>query len=187
MADCIEDLRTEHRAVLLMLDIMGAMERLFDDGRQVPAEDADGVIDFLRTFVDRCHHGKEESLLFPAIAQAMIPGTTDLLERLEGQHQRGREYVSRMAEYMPAYTRGDVEVGPRIAHDIQAYADMLRRHISLEDEILFPAAVDNLPTDVQERLVEGYARIEAEEIGEGRHEAYHQMLRYMQAEYVQRA
>ena len=32
-------------------------------------EDIRGVIEFLRIFVDRCHHGKEEDVLFPALEE----------------------------------------------------------------------------------------------------------------------
>lgn len=41
-------------------------------GKNVPAEELKGIMEFLTVFVDKCHHGKEEDFLFPALEAAGI-------------------------------------------------------------------------------------------------------------------
>lgn len=184
MADCVQDLRAEHRGVLQMLDILGAMEQRFEEGEAVPPEDMREALDFLRTFVDKCHHGKEEDLLFPAMTTAAVPGTADTITQLEQEHVMGREYVGRIAENTARYEKGEGWLGPKIAEDLHGYAEMLRRHIATEDDVLYPAAMEGLSEDTQARLIEGYERVEREVVGEGRHEAFHEMLERMKHEYL---
>jgi len=187
MADCVADLRAEHRGVLQMLDILDAMQERFDENEPVPPEDLQAALDFLRTFVDQCHHEKEEGLLFPAMTSAAMTGTADLVTELEQEHVMGREYVGRIAEEIDSYSRGDQALGYQIARDLHGYAELLRRHIALEEDVLYPQALEQLPEYTQERLVEGYDRVEREVVGEGRHEAFHEMLARMRDKYLQPA
>jgi hemerythrin-like domain-containing protein len=187
MADCTEDLRAEHQGVLLMLDVLGEMEDRFEAGQPVPAEDMREALDFLKTFVDRCHHRKEEGLLFPAMREAAVPDSAETIERLEREHVQGRELVGRVEEGVDRLEAGDITAGREVAEDLHSYGELLRRHIELEDDVLYPMAVDALPRNEQDRLVDAYERVERDEVGEGRHEAFHEMLGRMKAEYVESA
>lgn len=55
-------------------------------------------------------------------------------------------------------------------------AVLLTDHIDKENNILFAMADDRLSTETQEKLFEGYAKIEASRIGAGRHEEFHALL-----------
>ena len=66
MSQVIAELRHEHDAILEALPVLERMAERAAQG-QLPAEDAGEFLDFLRAFVDQCHHGKEEALLFPAL------------------------------------------------------------------------------------------------------------------------
>jgi hemerythrin-like domain-containing protein len=58
-----EDLHNEPEGVLLSLKILEkicAIDRL-------PIQPVEQLLEFFRIFVDKCHHGKEEDLLFPAL------------------------------------------------------------------------------------------------------------------------
>ena len=69
MSQAIDDLRHEHDAILSALD---TLDRVEVEARQstVAAGDISGFIGFLKEFVDKCHHGKEEGMLFPALVKA---------------------------------------------------------------------------------------------------------------------
>lgn len=186
MAGCTIDLRSEHEGVLLMLDILGAMEDRFEYGQPVPPEDMREALDFLSTFVDRCHHHKEEQLLFPAVREARLPDSGRILRRLMDEHRIGREYVGAIADGIDRLDAGDIAAGRVIAEDLHGYAALLRDHIAFENDVLFPLAEQGLDPAEQQRLVGGYERVERDEIGEGRHEAFHEMLGRMRADYLER-
>lgn len=187
MADCTMDLRSEHEGVLVMLDILGAWEDRFEYGQPVPTEDMREALDFLRTFVDRCHHHKEEQLLFPAVREAKLRDGEPMLARLEEDHRVGRATVGRIEAGIDRLEAGDIAVGRDLAEDLHGYGEMLRDHIAFENDILFPLAEQGLPPAEQERLAEGYETVERDVVGEGRHEAFHEMLGRMRTEYLERA
>ena len=59
-----QDLRDEHEAILYGLDILEELADRLEDRQPVEIEDLEALVDFLRLFADRCHHGKEEGLYF---------------------------------------------------------------------------------------------------------------------------
>jgi hemerythrin-like domain-containing protein len=52
---------------------------------------------------------------------------------------------------------------------------MLRAHIDKENSILYPIADRVFTAEDQQELMEAFDRVEAEEMGEGTHERYHQL------------
>jgi len=52
---------------------------------------------------------------------------------------------------------------------------LLRAHIDKEDNVLFPMADQLLTAADQKELTEAFEKVEAEEIGEGVHDKYHQL------------
>lgn len=171
-----EDLRSEHKAVIRMLDIMDGMAADLRVGRVVRREEFDQVMEFLGVFVDQCHHGKEEQLLFPAMRELRQEDVDTWLEQLAEEHALGRGSVARQKHQYERFERREPNSGIDLMDEIAAYTDLLRAHILTEEGDVFGTADTRLSAEVQEMLVEGYDRIEREVIGEGRHEAFHAML-----------
>lgn len=179
------DLRSEHRAVGRMLDIMDEVAVSLRRGELLNAEDLSGVVEFLRVFVDKCHHSKEEQLLFPAMRAGKIPGADDAVDGLLADHERGRDTVSEIAVLVPSLDAADEAAMNDLAEAINGYTQLLRAHIVREERDCFDAADRELPSELQERLNEGYERIELEVVGGGVHEAFHALLdRLAQAYHV---
>jgi hemerythrin-like domain-containing protein len=93
-----DDLREEHRAVKLMLKILDEVCMDIEAGRSVKKEHLEGLVEFMKVFVDKCHHTKEEVYLFPEMEKAGIPGAEELITSLKKEHQQGREHVRRIEE-----------------------------------------------------------------------------------------
>ena len=73
MATATNTLRDEHKAILKMLDVSEEVARRIKNGAAVAPETFSGLLEFFRTFADRCHHGKEEDCLFPLLEQKGLP------------------------------------------------------------------------------------------------------------------
>lgn len=181
---CTEELRVDHDGALLAVDLVAAMEERLEDGRDVPASDFEGMLDYLRVVVDRCHQGKEEALLFPAMREAHLDDAEDTIERLVSEHIRMREYAARIAEEISRYSAGDDSVVLGLVQNLHAYATLLRRHIVEEDEALYPLAEQRLPALEADRLRRGYAQIERDVVGRDRHDLFRAMLERMQERYL---
>jgi hemerythrin-like domain-containing protein len=91
------------------------------------------------------------------------------------EHKEGRRLVAAIAEGMAACEHDDSGAAGLLQADIIAYVDLMRAHTDKEDNVVFPLADRILrPADL-EALVAEFDRIEAEELGEGVHERYHQL------------
>ena len=159
-----------------MLGVMGSMAVYADRGERLDAGDLAHVVEFLRVFVDRCHHTKEEELLFPAIRAAGITAAEDTILLLLEDHVRGREMVGRIAAASQRLAEGDASATAELADAMSGYTDLLRAHIRREEDDCFDVADRELPAAVQAELAKGYERIEREVVGGGVHEGFHALL-----------
>jgi hemerythrin-like domain-containing protein len=172
----IEDLKAEHEGILLMLDILERMSERIVAGKSVPIDHLKQVLDFLQVFADKCHHGKEERLLFSAMEAAGIPKEGGPLAVMLSEHGRGRLFVGEMKNLASSYEKG--ESGALLVFTTPAlqYVNLLRSHIWKENNVLFPMAEKAVPADKMKLIEEQFDRFEKEEIGQGTHEAFHEMI-----------
>jgi hemerythrin-like domain-containing protein len=144
------------------------------------------VLEFLRVFVDACHHHKEEQLLFPALEQAGVEAAIEPTATLLADHAGGRALTELLAAHL---TRDHDAVPPElggVAGLLGEYSRLLRQHIQMEEDTVFALADSALSSDVQRQLAEGYETVETEVVGEGRHEAFHDLLDRLEAAYLPR-
>ena len=134
------------------------------------------AIEVIRTFADRCHHGKEEKHLFRTIAERGVPVEGGPIGAMLIEHEQGRAYVRAMRTEGEKYAAGTLTDPAALVRAVRSYVGLLRAHIQKEDRILYPLGEQVLtPTDRQ-ALAEAYERVEREEMGEGEHERFHAMI-----------
>ncbi len=168
-----ETLVHEHKVILLVL---GAAEREAQRIARAGKVDADRVgkmLDFFRSFADRCHHAKEENLLFVKMQDRGMPRESGPIAVMLAEHDRGRGYLAAVEAALPKAVGGDSSSSLAVAENLSAYVEMLRAHISKEDNILYPMADKLFSEQDQADLTAGFDRVEREETGEGVHEKYH--------------
>lgn len=172
-----QQLKDEHEAILMMLKVMEKMAQQLKQGQKGAEKDMPAVVDFLRGFADRCHHGKEEEILFPAMEGAGIPRNGGPIGVMLHEHDAGRSLIKDMSA---ATSDFDPE---KLAQSMQDYIELLRTHIHKENEILFKMADQHIPSQQQEDIYERFEVLEEERMGAGQHEEYHRVLKRMAAQY----
>jgi hemerythrin-like domain-containing protein len=183
--NAIEELKKEHEAVRFTLIILEKIGQQVAESKQISApEHLDQLFDFFTTFVDRCHHGKEEELLFPALENVGISREGGPIGVMLNEHQQGRNLVKKMKELKDQILNGDASGVESLNESIVAYTRLLNFHIDKENNVLFPMAVRNLPEVKLQELKEGFDKIETEKIGIGKHEAFHKMLDELEEIYL---
>lgn len=180
-----QELKTEHRAIEWMLRILSQIGDRLEAGQDVDPRHLEQIVEFLQVFADRCHHGKEEDLLFGAMEEAGIPREGGPIGVMLAEHTTGRSYVRGLSEAVERYKAGDPAAVSRVVENIRGYVALLTQHIAKEDNILYPMADRVLSPGRQDELVEGFETIERERVGPGRHEAFHQLLRDLDQVYLQ--
>jgi hemerythrin-like domain-containing protein len=175
--NAINELVAEHEAVRLTLDILKKIGQHIDaTGKIADAEHVDQLFAFFSTFVDRCHHGKEEELLFPALEQVGVSRDGGPVGVMLNEHRQGRDLVAKMKTAFSQYLNGDGHAARDFKKHADRYITLLNFHIDKENNVLFPLAVKHLSADTLIELKKGFDTIESEKIGAGKHEAFHTML-----------
>jgi len=87
----IGPLMIEHRLIERMIEVMRRQLRLWEGGRKANPSFIETAVDFIKTYADRCHHGKEEDILFRDLSKKPISGDPwRIMEELMEEHRWGR-------------------------------------------------------------------------------------------------
>jgi hemerythrin-like domain-containing protein len=167
-------LRDEHALIVKVID---ALERLVDRGSAgITAGETLDFVDFFRLYTDALHHGKEEDLLFEAMAEHGFSTVSGPIAHMLEEHRLGRALVRQMANGADALE--DHPAAWRAFEDAaRSYIELLRNHILKEDRALFDMADDAIDgpacrklcaayDDVCAGRFEGRTRQELERMGE---------------------
>jgi hemerythrin-like domain-containing protein len=178
MSKAISDLLNEHAAILSAIQILERLTAVMEKDVPVAAKDVLNFIGFLKEFADKCHHGKEEGQLFPALIGAGIADKGGPIGVMLAEHAQGRQLIRDMEASI------SVSVNRvKFAQAAKAYASLLRSHIQKENNVLFPMA-ERVLTEVQLGLLfEKFEEHEEKVIGQGRHAELHAMLEKLQEKY----
>ena len=153
-------LKHEHRIIERSLRALdGVCDRL-GVGASIPAGDLLEVIDFITTFADQYHHGKEERILFPALERCGIVREGGPLRAMEHEHRIERGLIAALRQAVVSYREGDNEAVRRFVEAAHSYLHMLAGHIEKEDSILFRIADEILDDDEQEQIAEGFKELD---------------------------
>jgi len=179
-----DELKEEHQGILFMLRILDKVAARIESRLPVEIEHLSSIVEFLQVFADRCHHGKEEELLFPALEKSGIPKEGGPIGVMLKEHQEGRSFIRGMADALEKFKKGESKNLNDYAQNARSYMALLTQHINKEDRVLFPVGEKVLSKEVQEELSKGFEKIEAERIGAGTHEELHKLLKKLEGIYL---
>lgn len=174
------DLMHEHEAILFSLKILDQISYLIESGNDVSSADIIKLIDFLKLFADKCHHGKEEDLFFPALEEAGIQRHNGPIGMMLSEHQTGREFIRSM---QMSVSDNKIDKG-EFVKSARGYTALLRTHIEKENTILFPIAEMKLSAQKHKDLLAEFEKFEENVIGKGKHEELHKQLKEFNKKYL---
>jgi hemerythrin-like domain-containing protein len=151
-----ELLKAEHRRIEAALD---RLVRLADQGSRTGALDwpaAREVVDILQAFADRCHHGKEEGILFPLLARRGLVRQYGRSGVMVYEHNQGRRHTRHMSRAVADGAAGSPGAVKRFLDHARAYVPLMRRHIDKEDHCLFPWVERNLTAEESAALQQAF-------------------------------
>ncbi|NLX20762.1 MAG: cation-binding protein [Phycisphaerae bacterium] len=126
----------EHEVILTVLD---AVERVASR-KEAACSTAfyEQALDFLATFADKCHHAKEENVLFPMLEERGIPRHGGPIGCMLHEHDEGRAYLAAIRQALPLAGQGNQKAHDTIRQQALGYVALLRDHIAKENQVLFP-------------------------------------------------
>ncbi len=168
-------LKEEHEVIEKVLDVVDAACDKIENNGKLPSGFFEKVLDFIRTFADSCHHGKEEDVLFPAIEEKGIPKEGGPIGMMLEEHDVGRSFVKGLSE---AVKNNDDKA---IVENARGYVNLLRQHIPKENDILYPMADEMIGEKEDVEMVEKFEKIEEERI-KGKHHEYLELVKELEKE-----
>jgi hemerythrin-like domain-containing protein len=134
----IAPLMIEHRLIERMIAVIRKKIDRSESEGSINPEFVDAAVDFIRVYADKCHHGKEEEILFRDLNEKELPDELkSIVSELIEEHRRGRKTVADLVEAKARYVRGDKQALPAILNSLRYMTDFYPKHIEKEDKHFF--------------------------------------------------
>jgi hemerythrin-like domain-containing protein len=166
-------LMIEHRLIEKMLNIVNNVLIEIEKQETVDPVFVDTVVDFIRTYADRTHHGKEEDILFRKLEKKdMSNDDRRLMNELIEEHIFGRKITRELIEANARYRRDEKSALPVIIAKLSTLVDFYPKHIEKEDKVFFPASRAYLSKDEEQVMLEEFWEFDRKMI----HEKYGKLV-----------
>lgn len=150
----IGPLMIEHRLIERMIEVMKRQLQRWERGGKVDPSFIETAVDFIRTYADRCHHGKEEDILFRDLSEKSISSDHKrIMEELVADHRWGRKTTGRLTEANEAYRNGDAEGASTILDCVKALVEFYPKHIEKEDRHFFIPIMDYFSKEEKDAML----------------------------------
>jgi hemerythrin-like domain-containing protein len=184
MSALSDQLKQDHDDMRTMVAVLVEMANRFEEDERVAADDLEQLVEYMDTFVNRCHHAKEEQILFPALEESGMAREGGPLEIMTAEHQLESNFLTGMNDAVGRYANGDQNSGQAIAQYARDYAALLSRDMEQEDQLIYPLAEQQLSKSRQDEMTSQFEKIEREVLGPKRHEPYHEMAHQLAQRYL---
>lgn len=167
----------EHEIIKTMLNGAEKLLHLIEKSGEVDTEKIEKIIDFSRNYTDRCHHGKEEKLLFLKIEERGISKQQGPVAVMLYEHTVGRELIKKLEDNLKEYQTGNSNICDDLGKILRQYIDLLRAHIMKENNILFPMCDNILINDDQDNMYAEFEELDNKTIGKDTIKKYQEMAK----------
>jgi hemerythrin-like domain-containing protein len=168
----------EHRLIEKMLRLFEGEIRKINESNKVDTVFIDMAVDFIRTYADRTHHGKEEDILFRDLAKKDLSSDHDqIMHELIEEHKYSRETVRKLVEAKDKYLKGEDTVQDVIGY-LKELAGFYPLHIQKEDKHFFYPCMEYFSKEEQDRMLAEFYEFDRNMI----HEKYRKVVDEMEAE-----
>ena len=139
----IGPLMIEHRLIERMVAVMKVELARIEREVKIDHEFISIATDFIRSYADRCHHGKEEGILFLELGKKRLTGEHQkIMDELVEEHRWGRKTTFKLVDADKKYAEGDKAALLAIIECMKSLIEFYPRHIEKEDRQFFLPAMD---------------------------------------------
>ncbi|MDD5347719.1 MAG: hemerythrin domain-containing protein [Candidatus Omnitrophica bacterium] len=169
-------LMVEHRVIERMIKLWeNELNRINATGK-ANSSFLGQAVDFMRTYADHFHHGKEENMLFALLRQKPLTGgLASMLDGLAEEHTVSRRTVAALAAANRDYAAGAEDALAAIRESISAIIRLYPAHIRKEDKQFFLPVMEFLTDMEKEKMLADFRAFEP-----STHDTYKSMVFVME-------
>jgi hemerythrin-like domain-containing protein len=153
-------LEEEHHFIQKVIARMVVLAEALETGQEADVQALRDIVDFMHTFADECHHGKEETNLFPTLEKRGVPVVGCPIGTLIFEHQKGRTLVKGLAEAIEAYMKDGSSFREPLIKSLRSLIELYPTHIWKEEYLLFPMSNKVLTPEDQKELLEKFEMVD---------------------------
>jgi len=177
-----ENLKSEHNDILELLKIMSKIAESIKSNDVFYPNDVEEIIDFLKHFIEKSHHGKEE-VFYTELISTGVPKENESLSIMKYEHVLIRNYLKDINSCVENCKIGNSFSGVFLADSLTNYVVLMTNHIKKEEEIIYPLAESELSKAKLIDISKEFERIEEKIIHHGFHDHYHKLVEKLQSKY----
>ena len=148
-------LMKEHRLIERMIQLMEREIQNLKEGKMPNTAFIEGAIDFIKVYADRCHHGKEEDILFCDLGKKNIsPEHKSIMDQLIQEHAWGRETLGKLINARNHYAQGDHSAHGEIIEQMEKLIKFYPKHIEKEDKHFFLPCMEYFSVEEKEAMLQ---------------------------------
>ena len=171
-------LMIEHRLIERMITLIKLKIIQIESSHQVDPLFIDTVVDFIRIYADRTHHGKEEDILFKELSNKQMSNQDkQIMDELIDEHVLGRKTTKELVEANAQYRSGEKTALTVIVSRLKRLVDFYPKHIEKEDKVFFPAYMHYLSDEEDQLMLKEFYEFDRKMI----HEKYKFVLQKLEA------
>jgi hemerythrin-like domain-containing protein len=145
----------EHRLIEKMVKLMNNELECLSKENKPDVDFIDTAVDFIKIYADKCHHGKEEDILFEGLKKKSISKEHEkTMNELFSEHVYGRKTVAALIEARNKYAAGDKKQVENIKENIKKLIDFYPEHIEKEDKRFFLPVMDYFSDEEKDKMLD---------------------------------
>ena len=156
----IQSMSGEHRHIEAVIKALSDAVAALDAQQELNTPKLRGVVEFLRVYADQRHHQREEGIFFPLLVQRGVPPQGCPIGGLNNEHEKGRALVSVLDKGITAYEQKQSGADHAVRQTLQEIIDLYRKHLWMEDAMVFPMAEKLITETDNKELKEKFADLD---------------------------
>ena len=150
-------LMIEHRLIERMVKLMAEELPRMEEKKGANVGFLSEAIDFIRTYADRCHHGKEEDILFRDLApKPLSPEHKKVMNELVEEHIFARKAVGRLVDAKNLFARTPKDGFQEIITCLRELVKFYPAHIQKEDRHFFLPCMNYFTPEEKDAMLQEF-------------------------------
>lgn len=155
MNNPIEILYEEHNIIIDAINIAHDLRKIIYNS-DLYEKQANSLLIFFREFADKCHHQKEETVLFPQMIKANELLESGVVQEMFENHEDFRELINEIEKSIKNRDYKNAQ------NKLEEYTDALTDHIAVENEEVFEIAQTLFNENELEKIYYKFKDIDSE-------------------------
>src|SRR3989304_5602011 len=153
----VDALIWEHRSIERMILPMKKELSQMSETKEVDSNFIGIVVDFSRTYAARCHHGKEEGILFRELAKKKLSDEhATMMRELIRDHIYARTTTRNLEKAKESYVKSKSESLEDVLKFLNDLVEFYPKHIEKEDKRFFYPSMEYFTPQEQQAMLQEF-------------------------------